>query len=41
MLYMKDYLTDSRPKLLILDSLFLEEFSITKSSESTMSIIVE
>ena len=41
LLYMKDYSTERRPKLLILDCLFLEEFSITKPSESKMSIIVE
>ena len=41
LLYRKDYSTESRPKLLILGSLFLEEFSITKPSESKMSIIIE
>ena len=41
LLYRKDYSAESRPKLLILDSLFLEEFSITKPSESKMSMIVE
>ena len=41
LLYRKDYSTESRPKLLILDCLFLEEFSITKPSESKMSMIVE
>ena len=41
LLYRKDYSTESRPKLFILDSLFLEEFSITKLSESKMSMIVE
>ena len=41
LLYRKDYSTESRPKLLILDCLFLEEFSIRKPSESKMSMIVE
>ena len=37
----KGYSTATRPKQLILGSLFLEEFSITKPSESQMSMIVE
>ena len=41
LLYRKDYSTESGPKLLILGSLFLEEFSITKPSESIMSIVAE
>ena len=41
LLYWKDYFTESRPKLLILDCLFSEEFSITKPSESKMSMRVE
>ena len=41
LLYRKDYSTESRPKLLILDCLFLEEFSLTKPSESKMSMIVQ
>ena len=41
LLYRKDYSTESRPKLLILGSLVLEEFSITKPSETKMSMIVE
>ena len=41
LLYRKDYSTESRPTLLILGSLFSEEFSITKQSESELSMIVE
>ena len=41
LLYRKDYSTERRPKQLTLGSLFLEEFSITKLSVSTMSMIVE
>ena len=41
LLYRKDYSTENRAKLLILGSLYLEEFNITQPSESKMSIIVE
>ena len=44
LLYRKDYSTESpesRPKPLLLGSLFLEEFSVKKPSESKMSMIVE
>ena len=41
LLYRKEYPTESRPKLLIVGSLFLEEFGIKKPSESKMSMIVE
>ena len=37
----KDYSADNWPKLLILDCLFLKGFSITKPTESKMSMIVE
>mgnify|MGYP001799318593 CR=1 FL=1 len=36
-----DYSTESRPKLFILDSLFFDEYSITKPYESKMVMIVE
>ena len=41
LLYRKDYFTQTRPKLLILGSLFLEEFRIKKPSESKMCMIVD
>ena len=41
LLYRKDYFTQTRPKLLILGSLFLEEFRIKKLSESKMCMIVD
>ena len=41
LLYRKDYSTERRPKLLTLGSLFMEELSITKPSESQMIMIVE
>ena len=41
LMYRNDYSAESRPKLLLLGSLVLEEFSITKPSETKMSMIVE
>mgnify|MGYP001793887246 CR=1 FL=1 len=40
-MYRKDYSIETKPKLLILDSLFKDEFSIVTPSGSKISIIVE
>ena len=39
--YREDYSTEPKPKLVILDSLFEEEFSITEPSGCKMGIIVK